>query len=486
MSKAIGKNFFYNTIMIVLNIAFPIITAPYISRILGVNQIGKINFGNSFSGWFILLTSLGLPVYATREIARVRKDKKKLNARFNEILSLHILGVIVGVVIYFFVIEFNSSLILYKKTLIIYSLNLILSLFSLEWFYYGIENYKYISQRSVLFKVVALILMFLFVKTAEDYYKYLFIIIFGLGASNILNLINVKKIINIKITFNREVIKQLNYSKIFYFQILLGSVYIFIDQIILGIGAETSQVAFYSRSKQIIMVSTTLVLSFAKTITPRLANYYINNKIEYEKILKFSFKLTNFILWPIVVIIAMLSEEIMVILGGKEFLEGALILRILSIIIIFSVYATFLDTQISLPSGNEKNTLYGNIGVATVSLLLNLMLVKKYGGMGTAISVIFGEIVGVIIQYVRINKQKLDININIVCLIKYIMASFFMGIVIMVCKEYIVQEYIKKLILTGIIAILSYAFFIFLISKIFKDENEISYIIHKIKRSEKN
>lgn len=484
MKNSIKKNFLYNSIMMFFNIGFPIITAPYVSRILGVEKIGEINFGSSFVGWFILIASLGLPTYATREIARNRQNKEKLKEIFNEILVLHFISVLVLGIIYFVVIIYVPRLQIYNKILTIYSLNLMFSFFSLDWFYYGMEDYEYISKRSLFFKIISLILILTFVKEEKDFYKYVYIIIFGMGANNILNIMNSTRYVDLSLKINLKILyKHVISAKIFYFQVILGSMYSVVIQIILGIKSSTIELGYYSRSNQLIMLIITVILSFARTISPRLSSYYSENNLEYRKLLIISFRMTSFFIFPCLIGSIFLSETMMYIFGGEQFISGSMSLKILSFLIISTVYSTFLDTNISLPSGNERNTLYGNIGVAAITLILTLLLSGRFGANGVAFSIVIGESVGLIIQIIRIKSQKLYLGFFDKNLIKYILASLLMGLILIFFISKIKLGYIDKIIIIPL-GIFLYLLFIFIISKLMKLDNEIEIILKKVLKRE--
>lgn len=480
MKTSLKKNFIYNGLMLFFNIGFPLITAPYISRVLGAEKIGEISFATSFAQWFILLSAMGFTVYGTREIARIRDNKEELNKVFSEILTLNIITVIFFLIVYYIIIFSITKFQNNNKILLIYSINLVLSFSSLEWFYYGIENYEYISKRSLLFKSISVILLFIFVREEKDFYNYVSIIIFAMGASNILNLINSKKYVKYKFGIN---LKHIFNAKIFYFQNLLGSVYNVIDVLLLGILSTSVEVGYYTRSKQLIGLLSVFILCFARTIYPRLSNYYITEISEYKRLVNFSFKIISFLNFPFIVGTIFLSEDIMYLFGGENFIGASNSLKIMSLLLFSTIYSVFLDTHISVPSGNEKNTFYGNIGVAICTLSLNLILLKKYGSSGAAIGICCGELIGFFIQFYRIHRQKLYLGFLNKKILKYILSSLTMGISLFILKKIFVKTSICNTLYIVFISGMIYLVAIYIYSKITKDEdNEIEFILKKIRR----
>lgn len=481
MKPSITKNFFYNGIMLILNIGFPIIISPYISRVLGVEKIGEINFTSSFVNFFLLLSSLGFTTYGIREISKIRENKKKLEDTFNELVSLTIISTIIVLSIYMFIIiflyNFSNNIL---KLLILYSLNLVFGFLSIDWFYYGIENYEYISKRNLLIKLISLVLIFFFVNKSDDIYIYVLIILSTTIVSNFVNFFYSKNYIKFKFKLN---IKHLFLARVFYFQIILGSLYTFGDQILLGLLSTNIELGYYSRARQLTLLTATIILCFVRTISPRLSNSYINNLNEYKKLVNISFKLTSFLIFPCVVGVFLLSKNLMFLFGGKEFLLGTDSLKILSLIIIFSVYTTFLDTHISIPSGNEKNTFYGNIVVAVLTVIFNILLLKRYGAKGAAISICIGEAGGLIIQILQIKKQKLYSDFFTKKIFSYILSACFMGLIIGVLEKHMKFGVALNTVILVFIGILSYILGNLLYFKITKSKDEdISNALQKIRR----
>ncbi|MGL5777265.1 oligosaccharide flippase family protein, partial [Cetobacterium sp.] len=272
-------------------------------------------------------------------------------------------------------------------------------------------------------------------------------------------------------------------ARVFYFQIILGSLYTFGDQILLGLLSTNIELGYYSRARQLTLLTATIILCFVRTISPRLSNSYINNLNEYKKLVNISFKLTSFLIFPCVIGVFLLSKNLMFLFGGEEFLLGTDSLKILSLIIIFSVYTTFLDTHISIPSGNEKNTFYGNIVVAILTIIFNILLLKRYGAKGAAISICIGEAGGLIIQILQIKKQKLYSDFFTKKIFSYLLSACFMGLIIGILEKYMKFGIALNTVILVFIGILSYILGNLLYFKITKSKDEdISNALQKMRR----
>ena len=170
--KSIKKNFAYNTILRILNIIFPIITFPYVARVLSPEGIGKVDFSLSIIQYFVLIANLGIPTYAVRECAKIRDDKDKLTQTFQEIFGINMLALVLSYILFTFVILNVNQLNSYRKILIIASFNILTTSIGMEWFYQAIEEYKYITIRSIFVKLISLVAIFLFVRDEKDIINY--------------------------------------------------------------------------------------------------------------------------------------------------------------------------------------------------------------------------------------------------------------------------------------------------------------------------
>ncbi|MCX0411700.1 oligosaccharide flippase family protein, partial [Clostridium perfringens] len=184
--KSLTKNYIYNLTLTSINIIFPLITSPYLSYILGVENIGKVNYSTSIINWFILFSSFGIPRYGIREIARKRESKKELNITFWNLIIIQFIFTIISSVVYI-ILVLNSSLINDWKLYFIMLFMLVLNIFSIDWFYQGIEEYEYITKRNICIKVLSLILIFLMVRNRDNYLIYASINVFAMCFNNVLN-----------------------------------------------------------------------------------------------------------------------------------------------------------------------------------------------------------------------------------------------------------------------------------------------------------
>ncbi|MEO2592251.1 oligosaccharide flippase family protein [Clostridium tertium] len=195
--KSIKKNYIYNLILTTINMIFPLVTAPYLSYVLGAVNIGKVNYATSIANWFILFAAFGIPRYGIREISRNRGSRMKLSCSFWNLLLIQFVLSIVTIILYILFIfsfkSFHNDISLYLLMIVM----IVLNIFSIDWFYQGIEEYGYITGRNIIVKIISLILIFLMIKERNHYGLYALINILGLSFNNVLNYINIKNYIDI-------------------------------------------------------------------------------------------------------------------------------------------------------------------------------------------------------------------------------------------------------------------------------------------------
>jgi O-antigen/teichoic acid export membrane protein len=454
--KSLIKNTLYNFFYTGMNLMFPIITAPYISRVLGAKNLGKVNFATNIINWFILFAVFGTTAYGIREVAKARDNQNKLNSIFSEIFLINtICSVIVSfiyIIVVFKVDRFHKELPLY----LIMALSIILNMLSIDWFYQGIEEYKYITIRSSIFKIISLVAIFLFIKEENNYIYYGLISVLSGGVSGILNFIHSRKFVKLK-TKDLNLIKHIKPLSLFFFYAFLVNIYTNFDQTLLGLLTSDKYVAFMARSKSIIGISVAVTQSITNATLPRISYYQKNDEKLYLRLIRTVPKYVMWITIPSFVGMFILSENIMYLLGGSEFLEASNLLRIVSINIIFIPLVTFMQYQVMIPSGLEKKALNSAILTSVLSVFLNFLLIPLFGFIGAGIAKVVSEAIAFYSKYFMARKllKSRDIKFVSTSLLKYFIASIIMGVMLIIIKI-IFEDFIIQTILSVIIGFITY------------------------------
>lgn len=468
--KSIKYNAIMNGILSIANIIFPLITFPYITRTLGVNINGKLNFASSVINYFSLFATLGLSTYGTKACAKVRDDKDKLSKTVQELVIINMITTTIVLLILIISIVIIPKFSDNSLLLLIYSCGMILNVAGLNWFYSAIEEYKYITTRSIIFKVISLIMMILFVHDPNDGYKYALITVLASMGSNIFNIVHSRKYIYFK-KYNKYNLKHHLRSTLSMFGTSLAiNVYSSLDKVMLGFLSGDFEVGIYTAAVKIRMVLTNLITSLGTVLMPRLS-YYIE-KSEYnnfKKVLKKSYSIIIMISVPMMMFFMISAKESILLLSGNDYKSAIIPMIILMPIMVISSLSNITGMQILIPN-NEEDKFMKSVSVgAILNLFFNLILMSKLGSIGAAIATLIAECGQFTMQIFYTRKYVKDI-FSLNQLLKVIFSATVSSIIIIILKSSIKVE-IKSmelncfisLVVTGIIFFATYISILFIL-----------------------
>jgi len=439
---SIRKNFLHNILFILSNILFPIISFSYTSRILGPEGIGKIQFIITFTQYFIMVAALGIPYYGVREVAKARGDQNRLNKLFSEILFINILTCLLLLIIYCVIISVAGW---FQHDFTYYILGGLLVLFgfsSLEWFYIGLEQFGFLSIRSIIIKIVALFALFLFVKTKNDLMVFFIITIFSILGNNILNLLNLKG--KIAITFKQlELKKHLPVLFVLFSTSIAISIYTLIDTLLLGFLADNKSVGFYTAAIKITKLAIPLVASLVTVLTPGITQSIAgNNTLLTQKLTDKSFSFICLLGIPISFGLFIYSPEIIMVFSGSQFIEAIATMRIASPLVIIIGMSAIFGSQLLIPSGNEKGYLVATVFGLVISLILNLTLIIPFKDKGTAVATVMSEMVVSLVSFYYV-KKRMQLSFDWGLVVNALVACLIFFPVALVARSVFVSDFIR-------------------------------------------
>lgn len=404
--KSVKLNMIMNAILTMSNIIFPLITFPYATRILLPSGMGKISFAASIVAYFSMFAQLGIPTYGVRTCAKIRDDKEKLSKTVQELLLINIITVLISYAVFASAIlavpRFNRE----KELLIIMGISILLNAMGVEWLYKALEQYSYITIRSIIFKVVALLSMFLLIHNKEDYIIYGGITIFAASASNILNFINLRKHITLKPLGGYELKKHMKPMLVFFAVSVAATIYTNLDNVMLGFMKDDTEVGYYTAAVKVKTILVSLITSASVVLLPR-ASLYIEKgeKDEFYRILNKTLRLILLMAIPLAIYFIMYAEESILLLSGKEFIDSILPMQIIMPTLIFIGMTNLIGIQMLVPMGKEKLVLWSEIAGAIIDLILNAFLIPIYGATGAAIGTLVAEFVVLIVQIIFVRDM---------------------------------------------------------------------------------
>lgn len=465
---SIKKNYFYSTLLNLSNILLPLITYPYVLRIIGPEGLGKAGFAVSLASYFLIIAQFGLPYFGIKEIAKARDDRTKLNRVFTGLFTVNMIMSIAAAAVYcvfvFSVGKLSSDKILFFAA----GLVLIINLFSIDWFYSGLEEYKYIALRSFGVRMLYIVLVFVFIRKPGDYTAYVALTAFMFLAGNAVNMLMMRN----KVSFDFKGMNFRPYLKPMTMIFLMGavaSIYSKLDVVILGFLSGDEAVGFYTANKRIIVLSLALVTSLSAVLIPRMSYYAEKGmKAEFNKTAERSVNFLYFASVPVIVLCFAMPSEMLRLLGGVKFLPGELSLQILSFQILLTGLAGMIAAQVMLAHNDEKGMFYASLAGAAVSVPLNLLLAGSMAQNGPSIAILAAEAAVILVQ-LKLASKYLTFRLIKKQSLYYPVAGLAMYLCAVGLSGVIKTHYI---ITAGIVGAVSLALYYGILSFV-KDENTV-------------
>ena len=452
----IKKNFLYNVIYQILIIFVPLITVPYVSRVLEPSGVGIYSYTYSIVYYFILIAMLGINNYGNRTIAKVKDDKEKLSKSFLSIYSIQLFMTIVMTLIYLiYIFIFDNQ---YKTIALIQTIYLVATLFDINWFFFGLEEFKVTITRNTVLKLLSLILIFIFVKEINDLWKYTLILSGCALLSQLLLLPFLKKHIKfVKIT-KKDIKTHIKPMLILFIPVISVSLYKIMDKIMLGSMANIKEVGYYEQAEKIINVPLSVITALGTVMLPRISNLVANSKKDIVMMyIKKSVNLMMFFAFGTCFGMIAISDSFVPLFLGNEFTNSIILLNLISITIIFISFGNITRTQYLIPYERDKDYTMSTILGAVINLVINYLLIPKYQGIGACIGTIFAELFVMIYQIFAVRKELPIVDYFKICT-KYFIISLIMFIIIYPIN-YIDMNSILKISIQVILGTIIYGLF---------------------------
>lgn len=399
-STSLKKNALLNGFRSILNLIFPLVTFPYVSRVLDVDGIGKYNFSSSIVSYFLLIAGLGISTYAIREGARYRDDKEKIGQFASEVFSINIWSTVLAYLLLFVCLALFKDLRNYLLCILIFSIQIFFTTIGTEWIYTIYEEFSYITIRSIIFQIISVVLLFTFVRQKQDYIIYAAITVFSAVGANILNFIQARKYARIRFTFHVDWKRHLIPILVIFGSSVANMIYVNSDVTLLGLLKDNYVVGLYGISSKIYSMVKMLIASILIVTVPRLALLYGKRQVkQYRAILM---KVTDTLMiatLPATVCLFMLSKNIILIFSGAKYLQATTSLQILSCAYIFSILAWILTDCVLLPAQRERMVLVSMGVSAVVNIALNFLLIPYWNENAAAFATVMAEFTMLVLNY---------------------------------------------------------------------------------------
>ena len=402
MAQSVKVNYILNLINTGTQMLFPLITFPYVCRVIEADGIGQINFFQSIISYISLFTCLGIPMYAIREIARDRNDVVQMNRTAMEILLLHSMLTLVGYAIVAILCLAVPQIQVNIPLFLILSLTIFFTAIGCEWFYQGIEDFKYITIRGLIIKTVSVVLLFIFVKSKTDLLYYGCYTVFGVLGGNIFNFFRLRKYIHREnIIFSELHIKRhiKPVLKVFSFYVVT-SIYLQLNTILLGFLKDALAVGYFAAATKVVQMLLRLAACLGSVMMPRASHLIAENREnEFNHLIQKSYDFTLAISLPITIGLIFCASSLIMVLCGAKFDSSILPSQIIAPTILMVAISNVFGIQVLYPKGKINIvTLCCGIG-AIADLILNLCLIPFFSYIGTSIAYLGAEIATTVSMY---------------------------------------------------------------------------------------
>lgn len=434
--QSLAKNSVYNIINKCQRMVFPLVSSVYVSRIILPEGVGKVSSAQNIVSYFVLIAALGIPVYGVKKIAQCGNDTQNRSKVFSELFIINSVSTVICSLVYLLIVllfgYFHSKL----TISLIAGILLFANFFSFEWFFQGLEKYKYLMSRSIIVSAFAVVSVFVFVKQKDDYINYALICTLYMVIPYIIDVFFLPQ----NVRFQLKNLKIENHLKPIF--VLLASsvaieVYVLTDVTMLSFLKGDAAVGYYTNAFKIIGVLRALIAAVCAVYLPQLSFLYGSG--EKEKFIKLAKKgigvLVTFAV-PAAAGLILLSDSLIPILFGKAFAPSSLTAKILSLSVITVTVSNFTGYQILTVINKEKDVLLSTIIGATINIILNVILISRFSYNGAAIASVITEACVMAFQIVRIHNYKIDV-FERKTVLSVIFSAIIMSVILVVINSFI-------------------------------------------------
>lgn len=434
MAKSIKRNYLYNIFLNISKVTFPLITAPYVSRVLEPDGVGLYNFSNTYAGWLALFAALGIPFYGIREVAKIKDDIDEQTKFISEIISISVIATFVCSILMFltlfFIPQLNENYVIFLVSgIILYTTPL-----KVDWFFQGKEEFGYITFRSLVIKTLSVILLFLLVREKSDLLIYVALNAAAVVLNEIWNFIKLYQS-GIHPYFTLSGGRHIKPLFILFSSSIAISVYTILDTLMLGFMVDYNEVGYYNCATHLSKALVPIVTSLAAVALPRVAK--LKEKKNWDEInilMNKSFSIVSFLSLPIAFGVMVVSPVFVPLFFGEQFYGTIIPLQIIIFTVVVIGFNNLTGIQILLGFGLDKAFLYSLLTGTVSNFTLNLLLIPYYGASGAAISSVFAEtlILGVMLVFVYKNTpirfcNYKDTTVNLILSLSFMFVAVITG-----------------------------------------------------------
>lgn len=468
----IKKNIVYSGFLTTGLYLSQLVTYPYITRVLGATNLGYCNFVQSFVQFFLLFSALGVSTLGVREIAKLNGDKNAISPKFSQLFLLTATTTSIALVVYISIGFYIPLFAPYHKLLFIGAFNIIFSLFNIEWFFRGIENFKYITLRVLAVRIVYIVLIFLLVKSENDYVTYYVLSVGCVIINSTINWVYSKKFVTLRLQSLKSILQYLKPNAIIGAQMLLLSYNSTINPVLLGMLSNDREVGFFTTASKLTLIVLLFYNAYTLALMPRISALIgNNNKNNAISLVGKSYRLLYMLALPLVIFIEIYTPEIVLSISGSGY-EGAILpMRIALPIILIGGISQITINQVLIPNNCERITLIAACLGVVVCIAINIVLVPILSSIASAIAWIIAETIITSITLIYARKYLNGFSGELRTLCRYII--IYLPLIYLYKINYLFESSLLNIIISIIIML---AYIHIMLRYLFKDEMYLSII----------
>lgn len=464
---SLKRNFVYNSILTVSTYFFPLLVYPYVSRTLGLSNIGIVNFIDNFINYFVLFSTMGIMTVGVREIAVAKNDRENLSRTYISLLTLTTITTLIAIIALWIAMYSVPTLFPYRDLLYVGIVKLVFNLFLVEWLFMGMENFKYITNRSILVKCLYVAGVFLFVKDASDYKIYYMLSVATVVVNAVINIIYSRKFVS----YSLKSIDFQPFLRAFFIMgiyVLFTNVYTSLNVVWLGFVTDTDQVGYFTTATKLHTIIMAVLLSFTNILFPRVSNLLAERKEgEYWEKIDMSFEAIFLFAFPTIFFLLVAGPQLLHLFVGDGFEGSYLPLRIITLLVLIIGIEQILVIQILMAKHQDKTVLKNSFLGAVVALLFNIILTTKLGAVGSAIVWVIAEFFIMLVS-MSVIYRKFHYLIPYKRMVAYVVSYLPLLLLSLLICHFVDDE----IMLLGILAIFTFAYAV--LNEVFILKNKVA------------
>ncbi len=426
-SRSIKTNYILSVLRIASIAVIGIFTIPHVSRVLGPENLGKVEYIYTILNYFVLFSGLGIPMYGIREISKCRDNSRERNIL---VLELYLILFITTIISYVGIISMYqfSYFAEYRDLILVMCCMVFLSNIGAEWYFQGTENQLFITVRNVVLRLISFGLIIYFINVSSDYKIYAFLLVLATFGANILNfVIIIKEVLKEKIKRSEiDIRRHLKPILTIFIATISVNIYLQLDNLLIGSISGDKYVGYYAIANKLIRFVISFITIIGAVLLPRVSYLFLNDKQRYQDYVYKSFNILALMSIPFTVFFLVFANQIVFYMGGKDFSASILTMKLLSPLCFIVSMAYYMGFIILYPQNKERVYTVATIISAIFSLGVNYFAISYYQQNGAAVIAVISELLAIGIMYYYLRKEKLMENMFDKNIFKIALAGFAM------------------------------------------------------------